>query len=134
VITGASGSVTAADIGATLEPGEPGIQDTRGGASVWYTWTVPADGTYQFDTCSANPGFPTNIGLFVGSTVSSASEFGPGPSQDICPAGEAGSTIVFGPYSAGLTLHIKVDGQNELGANFNPAYEGVFTLEWTQLS
>lgn len=133
-LTGASGSVTASNIGATLEPGEPNIQDTAGGASVWYTWTVPVTGTYQFDTCSANPDFPSNIGLFVGSTVSSASEFGPGPSQGICPAGEAGATLAFGPYSAGLVLHIKVDGFNEDGSNANPAYEGVFTLEWKQLS
>ncbi len=133
-ISGVSGSVTAANIGATKEAGEPNIQDTAGGASVWYTWTVPVTGTYQFDTCSANPGFPSNIGLFAGSTVSSASEFGPGPSQDLCPNGEAGATIIFGPYSAGLVLHIKVDGENELGENQNPAYEGVFTLEWAKQS
>lgn len=134
VISGTSGSVTGDNIGAALETGESTIQDTAGGASVWYTWTVPVTGTYQFDTCSANPDFPANIGLFAGSTVSSAPEFGPGPGQDLCPAGEAGATIIFGPYSAGLTLHIKVDGQNELGENSKPAYEGVFTLEWTQLS
>jgi hypothetical protein len=134
LISGTSGSVTGDNIGATKEPGESNIQDTAGGASVWYTWTVPVTGTYQFDTCSANPDFPANIGLFLGSTVSSAPEFGPGPGQDLCPAGEAGATIIFGPYSAGLTLHIKVDGQNELGEGQNPAYEGVFTLEWTQLS
>ncbi len=129
-ISGTSGSVTGTNVGATAEPGEQTIQDNRGGASVWYKWTVPVTGSYQFDTCTANPGAVGLIGLFQGSTVSSATEFGPGPSPELCPAGEAGSTIIFGPYSAGLVLYIKFDGENELGENQNPPWEGPFTLEW----
>jgi Fibronectin type III domain len=129
-ISGTSGSVTGTNVGAALERGEQAIQDNRGGASVWYKWTVPVTGSYQFDTCTANPGVVGLIGLFMGSTVSTASEFGPGPSPGLCPAGEAGSTIIFGPYSAGLTLYIKFDGENEFGENRNPPWEGPFTLEW----
>ena len=133
VISGTSGSVTGTNVGATLEPGEPGIQDAEGGASVWYEWTVPVTGSYQFDTCTAYPDLPANIGFFVGGTVSSAVEFGAGPSQGLCPAGEAGATIITGTWSAGLTLRIKVDGLNENG-NGTPAYGGVFTLEWAEQS
>lgn len=133
VITGASGSVTGSNIGATKEPGETNIQDTNGGASVWYQWTVPADGSYQIDTCSANPDFPSNIGLFLGNSAS-APEFGAGPSQDICPADEAGALIDTGPISGGITLDIKVDGLNNPDVAGFPAYEGVFTLEWAQVS
>lgn len=134
VVSGASGSVTGTNVGATLEAGEPTIQDAKGGASVWYKWTVPVTGSYQFDTCSANPDLPANIGLFTGSTVSTSTEFGPGPSQDLCPAGEGGATIVTSTMSAGLTLYIKADGLNENFVNGNPPYEGVFTLEWSQKS
>ena len=134
LISGTSGSVTGTNVGATVEPGEQTIQDTRGGASVWYKWTVPVTGSYQFDTCSANPGVYGLIGLFAGDTVSNATEFGPGPSPDLCPAGEAGSTIITGTMSAGLTLYIKFDGYNENGSNANPPYQGPFTLEWSQQS
>jgi hypothetical protein len=130
VITGTSGSVAGTNVGATVEPGEQTIQDTRGGASVWYEWTVPVTGSYQFDTCTANPGVYGLIGLFEGDSVSNATEFGPGPGQDLCPAGEAGSTIITGTMSAGLTLYIKFDGFNENGSNANPPYEGPFSLEW----
>jgi Fibronectin type III domain/NHL repeat len=134
VIKGTSGSVTGTNVGATVEPGEQTIQDNRGGASVWYKWTVPVTGSYRFDTCTANPGVVGLIGLFTGNSVSTATEFPPGPGSDLCPAGEAGSTIITGTMSAGLTLYIKFDGLNENGSNANPPYEGPFTLEWFQQS
>lgn len=130
VISGASGSVVGTNAGATVEAGETTIQDVRGGASVWYKWTAPADGAYQFDTCSANPGVAGLIGLFLGNSAS-APEFGSGPSRDLCPAGQAGSTIITSTISAGITLFIKFDGLNENGSGANPPYEGPFTLEWS---
>jgi hypothetical protein len=134
MIKGTSGSVTGTNVGATVEPGEQTIQDNRGGASIWYKWTVPVTGSYRFDTCTANPGVVGLIGLFTGNSVSTATEFPPGPGSDLCPAGEAGSTIITGTMSAGLTLYIKFDGLNENGSNANPPYEGPFTLEWFQQS
>ena len=133
VISGTSGSVSGTNVGATLEPGEPTIQDNAGGASVWYKWVVPATGTYQFDTCTANPAVVGLIGAFTGNSVSTLTEFGPGPSQFSCPAGEAGSTLTISPI-AGQTIYIKFDGINENGSNANPPYEGPFTLEWSQQS
>ncbi|MCW2931881.1 MAG: fibronectin type protein [Actinomycetia bacterium] len=126
VITGASGSVTGSNIGATVENGELTIQDNAGGASVWYTWTAPADGTVTFDTCSATPGVDGHIEAFLGSSVGSLTYFGPGPGQDLCPAGEAGSTISF-TVSAGVTIDVKFDGINY----GNGPSEGPFTLEWS---
>ncbi|MCW2931106.1 MAG: fibronectin type protein [Actinomycetia bacterium] len=126
VITGASGSVAGTNYGATLEPGELGIQDNIGGASVWYAWTPSASGTVTFDTCSANPGVDGHIEAFIGSTVSTLQPFGPGPSQDLCPAGEAGSYISF-TVPAGVAIHIKFDG---ISYGNGPS-EGPFTLEWS---
>jgi hypothetical protein len=134
VLRGTSGSVSGTNVGATVEAGEQTIQDSRGGASVWYVWTVPVTGSYRFDTCTANPGVAGLIGLFTGNSVSNASEFPPGPSQDLCAPGEAGSTIITGTMSAGLKLYIKFDGLNEEGSNANPPYEGPFTLNWSQQS
>lgn len=129
VVGGESGSITGSNVAATLEDGEQPIQDHRGGASVWYRWTVPTTGSYRFDTCDANPGVPNLIGLFQGDVVG-APEFGPGPSLDLCPNGQAGATIITGTLSAGLTLSVKVDGQTENGVTGSPAYQGVFTLKW----
>ncbi|MBV8716205.1 MAG: fibronectin type III domain-containing protein [Chloroflexi bacterium] len=133
VISGTSGSVSGTNVGATVEPNEPTIQDVRGGASVWFKWVVPATGTYQFDTCTATPAVVGLIGAFTGNSVGSLTEFGPGPSPDSCPtaadgSGEAGSSLTISPI-AGQTIYIKFDGVNP-GSNANPPYEGPFTLEW----
>src|SRR5689334_10961644 len=55
--------VSASNVGATVEPGEPRL----GGASVWYTWTPPAPGTYQIATCGSE--FDTVLGVFTGDTL-----------------------------------------------------------------
>ena len=128
VIKGTSGSVVGTNVGASVEPGEPTIQDSRGGASVWYKWTVPASATYQFDTCSANPAVVGLIGTFIGNSAANVTEYGSGPSQSSCPVGEAGATLIVSA-GAGETLYFKFDGLNA-GGNANPPYEGPFTLEW----
>ncbi|MFC1427945.1 fibronectin type III domain-containing protein [Streptacidiphilus sp. N1-12] len=130
-ISGTSGSVSGSNIGATQEPGEQTIQDHSGGASVWYLWTVPETGSYQIDTCSAYPGFNSIIGMFLGNSVT-VDEFGAGPSPDQCPAGEAGSTIVTGTLSAGITLHLKVDGVGMSTTHGFAPSQGPFTLEWAE--
>jgi fibronectin type III domain protein len=137
VITGTSGSVSGTNIGATVEPNEPTIQDNRGGASVWYEWVVPATGTYQFDTCTATPAVIGIIGAFTGNSVGNLTELQDGPSEFSCPnnadgSGEAGATITISPI-AGQTIYIKFDGLNP-DSNANPPYEGPFTLEWKQIS
>jgi len=50
VIEGPHGLVYGLTVGATREPGEPVRTDNPGGASVWYRWKAPADGTVVFDT------------------------------------------------------------------------------------
>ena len=132
-ISGTSGSVSGTNVGATVETNEPNIQDNRGGASVWYKWVVPATGTYQFDTCTANPDVAAIIGAFTGNSVGNLTEYpGPGPSLDSCPGGEAGAIQIINPI-AGQTIYIKFDGLNP-DSNANPPYVGAFTLEWKQIS
>lgn len=137
LISGASGSVSGTNVGATVEPNEPTIQDNRGGASVWYEWVVPATGTYQFDTCTANPDVVGIIGAFTGNSVGNLTELQDGPSEFSCAnnvdgSGETGATITISPI-AGQTIYIKFDGLNP-DSNANPPYVGAFTLEWKQIS
>jgi hypothetical protein len=65
-LIGISVSITASNVDATLEPGEP-LADWDADASVWYTWTSPAAGAYQIDTCGS--GIDTVLGVFTGTTL-----------------------------------------------------------------
>jgi len=63
-LAGASGTRTGDDSsGATLEPGE----EAFGQASVWYSWTPPADGTYKISTIGSS--FDTALSVFVGTSI-----------------------------------------------------------------
>lgn len=64
----ASGSVTGSNLDATHEVGEPA--DTRF-ASVWWSWTAPASGTYLFDTCGTT--FESALVLYTGTSVADLS-------------------------------------------------------------
>lgn len=66
-VTGATGTTTGTLRGATAEPGEPGT--FFGLATIWYSWTAPADGTYKFDTVGSN--FDTVLAVYEGSSLDS---------------------------------------------------------------
>ena len=129
-ISGVSGSVSGTNVGATIESGEPNIQDGEG-ASVWYKWTAPAAGeAVQFNTCSAFPAVVGRVGAFIGSSLANLTYFGPGgPSSTSCPTGQAGSTIVFNAPAtpAGQVFYIKF-----VGIRLTPEQpsEGPFTIQW----
>ena len=65
-LTGVPIAVSGSNIDATLEPDEP-LVDEGGGASVWFTWSPPAPGVYQFETCGSV--FDTVLGVFTGATL-----------------------------------------------------------------
>jgi hypothetical protein len=54
---------------------EPFIGDNYRPSSVWYTWTAPADGTYQVSTCGGSKDWGT--GPYVDAFTSSADPGGP---------------------------------------------------------
>lgn len=65
-LAGASGTRTGdSSAGATIEPGE----DFLGQASVWYSWTPPADGTYKLSTVGSS--FDTTLAVFTGTSIES---------------------------------------------------------------
>src|SRR5205807_2045387 len=49
-ISAAAKTVTGLNVGATREAGEPNHAGNAGGASVWWTWTAPSNGTYTVTT------------------------------------------------------------------------------------
>src|SRR5439155_10714369 len=49
-ITGPSITLTASNVGATKEAGEPNHGGNAGGKSVWWTWTAATSGTVTIDT------------------------------------------------------------------------------------
>src|SRR5690242_5427495 len=59
-ITGPSGSMSANNVGATLEAGEPSLAGNPGGQSVWFVWTAPVNMTVSFNTFGSD--FDTLLG------------------------------------------------------------------------
>jgi subtilisin family serine protease len=115
VLSGFTGLVTATNTMATRETGEPYHWETTGGKSVWFRWTAPTSGQWQFDTAGSS--FDTILAAYYGSSVSSLTRV----ANDDDSLGRQ-SRIGF--YAvAGRTYHIAVDGF-ETNA-------GTVTLHWT---
>src|SRR5229473_8327621 len=91
-ISGTSISVTGTVAGATSEPGEPPLGQ---GATVWWTWTAPVDGTYRIRVTSF--GFGLVLGLYEGASLGLLS-----------PQNEPSSSSLF-DAKAGTVYQIAVD-------------------------
>src|ERR671922_172026 len=52
------------NVDATKEPLEPNHAGNPGGASVWYSWTAPANGTATLSTCDSD--FDTLLAVYTG--------------------------------------------------------------------
>ncbi len=62
VITGVSGATAGSTVGATKETGEPNHAGNPGGASVWFRWVAPVNGTVTFNT--EGSAFDTIMGVY----------------------------------------------------------------------
>jgi hypothetical protein len=90
LVTG-TGSVVADSTAATTEPGDPLIEGGKTPATVWYRWTAPADGWYEFDTHGSQ--ISTELGVYTDTT----------PRQLVDDsAGDCASFVNFGQISAGV--------------------------------
>jgi len=99
VLAGQSGSLTANNLNATKEPGEPAHAGQQGGRSVWWIWTPTVSGTASID--SAGSGFSTLLSVYTGS--------GLGSLEQVAGSGGAGSAATF-TAQEGTDYHIAVDG------------------------
>jgi hypothetical protein len=119
-VSGASGTATGTNVGASRESGEPHHAGNPGGASVWYSWTPPAAGTVTISTVGSD--FDTLLGVYTGSSVGSLTTVA---SNDDANPPAGWSSVTF-PASAGTTYQIAVDGYNGGGG----AAMGNVTLDW----
>ncbi len=116
-ITGSSGSLTASNVGATGQTGEP---ITYGGGSLntmWYSWTAPGNGTLNVQTCGGSTNFDTTLLTFTGAAVNALTNVA--TNDDSC--GTQSVNIV--PVTSGVVYRIQVDGYGN--------GTGTFTLTWT---
>ena len=106
VVTGSSWTTTAANAGATKEPGEPNHAGNAGGASIWWVWTAPANGLVSLNT-SANANFDTLLAVYTGSSVSNLTLVAADDDSGVLRS----SALTFSAYS-NTAYHFAVDGYN----------------------
>ena len=105
-IVGAVKTVAGSNIGATKEVGEPDHADNPGGASVWWTWTAPSNGTYTVTTRGSS--FDTTLAVYTGTSVFGLTTIA---YNDDGPNMGTASLLSFFA-SAGTAYQIAVDGYN----------------------
>jgi hypothetical protein len=115
-IAGVSGTMSGSTVGANKEAGEPNHAGNTGGASVWFRWVAPANGTVTFNT--AGSAFDTLLGVYIGTTVSALSLVA---SNDDVLYPNTTSAVTFNAVS-GTEYRIAVDGYNGVS--------GSYTLTW----
>ncbi len=109
LVTGAEGSVEVDNSYATAEPGEPAHAGNDAIRSVWYRWTAPTTGSYDFYTCGSFPGLDTVMAVYSGTAVGSLAPLAGNDDGcgDFLPIYT--SKVTFSAV-AGTTYRIAVDG------------------------
>jgi Ca2+-binding RTX toxin-like protein len=113
-ITGDQGYVDDANLKATKEVGEPDHAGNAGGASLWYTWTAPADGSVSFNAWDY--GMDPLLAVYTGTSVDALT---PVASNDDWRG--LASRVVFDAVG-GTEYRIAVDGYD--------GDTGYFELQW----
>ncbi|MGD0384150.1 MAG: hypothetical protein ABSA77_11550 [Thermoguttaceae bacterium] len=111
-ITGTLATITATNVGATKESGEPNHAGNAGGKSVWWTWTAPSAGSVLIDTIGSN--FDTILGVYTGSSVSTLTTV----ASDDDSGGNLTSLVTFNVVS-GTSYQIAVDGYGGASGNIS---------------
>lgn len=117
VISGSQGTTNGTNIRATKQNGEPNHAGNSGGASVWYNWTAPTNGSVTINTIGST--FDTLLAVYTGSAVGSLTSI----ASDHGSAGNGASRVTF-TATGGTTYRIAVDGFNGSVGNF--------VLNWLQ--
>jgi hypothetical protein len=126
LLTGTCGLVQGHNTGASKETGEPPIAGDAGGASIWYSWTAPANGMAMFTTLGS-PFLDTLLAVYTGTSVTSLVAV---VQNDDVSGGFLNnlrySRVEFAATN-GTTYKIRIDGYK--GTNSVPAI-GVSVLQW----
>ena len=111
VLTGTAPTAAGSNVGATKQAGEPDHAGNAGGASVWFTWTAPASGTYRADTFGSS--FDTLLAIYTGEDVAALTLVA--ANDD---AGPLGSSAVTFTAVGGTVYHLAVDGYAGATGNY----------------
>ncbi|HJQ31484.1 MAG TPA: DUF4214 domain-containing protein, partial [Pyrinomonadaceae bacterium] len=101
---GASGIFNGSNNGATHEPGEPLHAFRLGGASVWFTWQAPSNGSTTITTAGST--FNTVLAVYTGDSLGGLTSVA---SNDDVNFATGESSVTFNA-TAGTTYRIAVDG------------------------
>ena len=126
-ISGASGTSSGNNAAATKEVGEPDHATNPGGKSIWYNWTAPSAGAFQFTTLGS--GFDTVLAVYTGPAVGALTVVASG---DDTPGG-TNSTLTF-VARAGTVYRVAVDGFRSQGGTPTSASAGNVVLNWAPTS
>ncbi|HOB99511.1 MAG TPA: Ig-like domain-containing protein [Verrucomicrobiota bacterium] len=96
-------TVSGHNYGASKESGEPAHAGQPGGASVWWTWTAPANAMVYIDTTESS--FDTLLAVYTGTTVSGLTLV----AADNDSGGNLASRVAFSAVE-GTVYQIAVDG------------------------
>ena len=99
----ASGS----NVDATLEAGEPSHAGSNGGASVWFRWRAPGDGTVTVDLAGSD--FDTVLAVYTGNALGDLSPVVHNDDGDHDTGAGGPSKAVFNT-TAGTIYQIAIDG------------------------
>ena len=105
LITGTNCVVTGSSVGATKEGGEPYHAGMTGGASVWWSWAAPSNGTVTISTAGSS--FDTLLGVYTGTALSFLTEVASNDDENYPTIYT--SKVVF-DVTAGQNYQIAVDG------------------------
>jgi hypothetical protein len=136
-LSGSTIAIKANNSGATRQAGEPNHSGTPGCASLWWTWTAPANGAFTL-TATNTAGGNMLVGVYTGDTLTNLN---PASIQFQYPSS------YFVPVMQGVTYQIAVDspvdplspGPFILGLNFSPEpvndnFAGRTTISGTDIS
>ena len=100
-----AGTTLSSSVGATKEPGEPSHAGNTGGASLWWRWVAPSNGSLSVDT--AGSAFDTLLGVYTGNSVNALTQQA---ANDNAAGGGLQSALEF-TVSQGAHYWIALDGK-----------------------
>jgi hypothetical protein len=101
-------TLTATNIVASGEPGEPKHAGKTGGHSLWWKWTAPSNGVVTLNTLNST--FNTLLGVYTGSSVSNLNQVA--SNDDANPSQNIFTSKLKVSVTAGTEYKIAVDGKN----------------------
>lgn len=105
LLSGTNVTVTATNVGATKEVGEPDHGSNSGGKSVWWKWTAPGAGSVIVQTVGST--FDTLLGAYRGASLGSLETLASNDDN-----GTVKTSLVGLNVTAGATYYFAVDGYN----------------------